>query len=94
MKKTFKLTAENKKPERQVDSVKHEIKKYLSRERRKKLPEDVDFWDFDCKIGESDASAATIKVQEINANIDKLVADSKESFYLELLAKPGYKPNK
>ena len=94
MKKSFNLTAPNKTPERQTDSVKHEIKKYVTREQRKSVPADVDFWDFDCKIGEELDSALIIHVSEINKKIDALVLDKKERFYLEILAKPDHRMNK
>lgn len=94
MKKQFNLTAPNNKPERHVDSVKHEIKKYVSREQRKALPEGVDFWDFDCKIGDNTENAFVIHVSEINKKIDQLVLDKKEMFYLEILAKAGHRANK
>jgi hypothetical protein len=94
MKKTFPLTATNKKPERHLDSVKHDIKKYIARERRKTLPENYDFWDFDCKIGPSEQEAATIHVAEINAKIMNLAAEDNQSFYLEILAKPGIRTKK
>lgn len=93
MKKQFNLTAPNNKPERHVDSVKHEIKKYISREQRKALPEGVDFWDFDCKIGDDAETALVVHVSEINKKIDALVVDNKEKFYLEILAKPGHRAN-
>ena len=51
MKKKFSLKHPKIKPARRVEAVKHEIRKYLKRERRKELPEGVDFWDFDCKFG-------------------------------------------
>ena len=89
MKKTFLLTAPNKQPERQCDSVKFEIRKYISRERRKKLPEGVDYWDFDCKIGADLQSAQVIHVAEINKKIDVLFNEKKPSFYIEILAKYG-----
>ncbi len=91
MKKNFKLTAENKAPARQVDAVKHEIKKYLARERRKTVTEGFDFWDFDCKFGESAEKSSALEVSEINKSIDATVAEGKESFYIEILAKPGKK---
>lgn len=95
MKKTFSLTAPNKAPERQVDWTKHEIKKYLGREKRKALPEGVDFWDFDCRIGADEESAEVIFVNEIRPNIDKIVSAGHKTFYLEILAKPGkHNPNK
>lgn len=94
MKKNFNLTAPNKTPERQTDSVKHEIKKYITREQRKSVPADVDFWDFDCKMGDDLQSASVIHVSEINKKIDALNLEKKEVFYLEVLAKPGHRTNK
>ncbi len=89
MKKTFLFTAPNKQPERQCDSVKYEIRKYIARERRKKLPEGVDYWDFDCRIGASAESAEVIHVAEINKRIDILFNEKQPSFYVEILAKQG-----
>ena len=94
MKKTFTLIATNKTPERQADAIKHEIKKYLTRERKKERPDKVDFWDFNCKIGLSENKARTVETTLINKMISKYVADEAESFYLEILAKPGYKTPK
>ena len=50
MKKTFELTHPKIKVERMVEAVKHEVKKYLKRERNKTLPEDADYWDFDLSL--------------------------------------------
>lgn len=94
MKKQFSLTASNKTPERQVDSIKHEIKKYIVRERKKAIPEGSDFWDFDCKIGADEQTATPIETYQINKKIDSLFAENKETFYIEILAKPGHKPLK
>ena len=41
MKKTFQLRPEGKHPDRVLDATKHEIRKYLKRERRRDLPEGV-----------------------------------------------------
>ncbi len=92
--KEFKLTDPKKAPARQVDYVKHEISKYIARERRKPLKESVDFWDFDCKIGKDEESAEVIHVSEINKSIDKIVIENAERFYIEILAKPGYRTKK
>jgi hypothetical protein len=92
--KEFKLTDPKKAPARQVDYVKHEISKYIARERRKPLKESVDFWDFDCKIGKDEESAEVIHVSEINKSIDKIVIGNAERFYIEILAKPGYRTKK
>ena len=88
MKKTFELTHPKIKAERMIESVKHEVKKYLKRERNKTLPEGADYWDFDCKIGASEQTADVIHVATINKQIDIMAADL-TSFYLEILAKPA-----
>tara|TARA_R110000822_G_C15299511_1_gene491812 strand:+ start:1481 stop:1771 length:291 start_codon:yes stop_codon:yes gene_type:complete len=89
MKKTFELTHPKIKVARMVESVKHEVKKYIKRERNKSLPEDADYWDFDCKIGKSAATADVIHVTTINQQVDTLVAEGVTSFYLEILVKPA-----
>ena len=43
MRKTFPLRAEGKHPDRVLEAVKHEIRKYIKRERRRDLPEGADF---------------------------------------------------
>jgi hypothetical protein len=91
MKKEFKLTDPKKAPARQVDAVKHEINKYIARERKKKVTEGVDYWDFDCKFGKDQTTAAVIHVSEINKSIDKEVLDESESIYIEIVAKPGHR---
>jgi hypothetical protein len=96
MKKTFKLSHPKIKPARLVDSIKHEVKKYIKRERNKKLPENADFWDFDCKYGKTEEEAQDIHLTEINKCIDGAVSQELESFYLEMIVKEGsrqYKAN-
>ena len=87
MKKTFYFNVTNKKRERQVESIRQEINKYISRERRKPLPDNADFWGFDCKVGESHENALIIHVEEISSKITELTSKEVESFYLEILAK-------
>jgi len=94
MKKTFKLTHPKIKVPRLVEAIKHEVKKYLQRERRKPLPPEVDFWDFDCRFGIDEASSEVIHVADINKAISKAEEQQLESFYLEILAKPGHRSRK
>lgn len=94
MKKTFKLTHAKIKMPRLIDAAKHEAKKYLKRERKKKLPEGVDYWDFDCKYGPTENEAKKIHVSEINKSMDDAEASKLESFYLEILVAPGYRTKK
>ncbi len=94
MRKTFQLSHPKIKLARLVEAIKHEVKKYIKRERNKKLPEDVDFWDFDCKFGQTAEEAQVIHLSEINKYIDKAEEQQVESFYLEILVKPGYRTKK
>ncbi|MDA3925117.1 MAG: DUF6172 family protein [Kiritimatiellae bacterium] len=94
MKKTFNLINEKIKYPRQVEAVKHDIKKYIKRERRKDLPKDVDFWDFSCKYGDTENEAEVIHLAEINKCIDGAEKRGLDSFYVEILAKPGHRTKK
>jgi hypothetical protein len=94
MKKTFQMTHPKIKPPRLVEAIKHEVKKYLQRERRKPLPPDVDFWDFDCRFGADEASSEPIHVADINKAISRAEEQQFASFYLEILAKPGRRSKK
>ncbi len=89
MKKTISLTHPKTKVPRLVEAAKHEVKKYLKRERNKKLPEGVDYWDFDCKYGTTEESAEVIHLSEMNKYIDEAEKQGLESFYIEVITKPG-----
>ncbi|MBT7610368.1 MAG: hypothetical protein HN576_11475 [Bacteriovoracaceae bacterium] len=94
MKKTFQFNVKNKTTDRQIDSIKSEVKKYFGRERRKKLPESVDYWDFECKIGNNEKVADSVHMSKINEMINKIAATKTESFYLEILAIPAQRMKK
>ncbi len=90
MKKTFKLEHPKIKVPRVVDSVKHEIKKYLKRERAKALPSGANYWRFDCKFGQSEETAVAIMLPTLNSHIDELVDNNILTLYVELKAQPVY----
>ena len=94
MKKTFNLSHPKIKVPMLVESIKHEVKKYIKRERKKTLPEKVDFWDFDCRFGVDEASSEIIHVSTINKHISQAETDELQSFYLEILVKPGIRSKK
>ena len=94
MKKTFKMTHPKIKVPRLVEAIKYEVKKYIRRERKKTLPDDVDFWDFDCRFGADEASSDVIHLSTINKFISQAEEKQLESFYLEILVKPGYRSKK
>lgn len=94
MKKTFELSHPKLKLPRLVEAIKYEVKKYIRRERRKKLPAGVDFWDFDCRFGVDEATSEVIHLSTINRHISEAEAKQLDSFYLEILVKPGYRTKK
>ena len=89
MKKTFQLRPEGKHPDRVLDATKHEIRKYLKRERRRDLPEGVDFWDFDCKFGLTQDSAEVVHLANLIERIDAAAKEAAPACYVEILAKHG-----
>lgn len=94
MKKTFSLTHPKLPVPRLVEAIKHEVKKYIKRERKKTLPDKVDFWDFDCKFGADEETSKVIHLSEINKYISEAESKQLDSFYLEILVKPGYRSQK
>ena len=94
MRKTFQLTHPKIKVPRLVESAKHEIRKYLKRERRRELPEGVDFLDFDCRFGPTQDEATELHLAEITKRIDEAEAKHLTSFYVEILAKHGHRSKK
>lgn len=94
MKKTFSINDPKNTPARVIESIKSELRKYVKRERKKKLPEDVDFWDFDCKVGETAEKALPLHVAEINQALDHALADDWQTVYFEIIAKPGIRTHK
>ncbi len=89
MKKTFKLNIEGKNRDRVLDAVKQDIRKYVKRQRRVPLPEGVDFWDFDCRFGASEATATVVHFATVMPLVDAAAKEGADAFYLELLAKEG-----
>ena len=89
MKKTFALRPEGKNPDRVLDAVKHELRKYMKREQRRDLPAEAHFWDFDCRLGADEASAETVHPKVLTAQLDAMAQDGAAQVYVEILAKPA-----
>jgi len=87
MKKTFKLDHPKIKVPRVVDSVKHEIRKFLKKERKKPLPSGAKYWGFDCKFGQSEETAVEVELSSVMEKIDDLVANNIMTIYVEITAK-------
>jgi hypothetical protein len=91
MKKTYSLMIEGKNPDRVLEATKHDIRNYIKRCRKVSLPEGVDFWDFDCKVGADQASATTVHLAELIAGLDAVAKEGHASAYVEVEAKDGHR---
>ena len=98
MKKTYPLASTSHKLPRVIELIKSDVRKYIKRERRKKLPKGADFWDFDCRVGADSETAANVHIAEINGAIDRAGGDDGDgegaSVYIEILAKGGHRTRK
>jgi hypothetical protein len=92
MKKSFPLHIQGKADARVVEQVKHDVRKYVQRERRKTLPPEFSLWEFTCKVGPGAASAEDVSLGEIGPAIDTVVRTGAESVYVEVLAVPSHRP--
>jgi hypothetical protein len=89
MRKLFPLAHPGHKPPQVVASIKNEVRKYLKRERRKALPEGVDYWDFDCQVGPDRDAPKPTHIATLTAAIDTAAEQGWANVYIEILAKPG-----
>jgi hypothetical protein len=91
MKKTYPLQVQGKNPDRVLEATKHDIRNYIKRCRKVSLPEGVDFWDFDCKVGADVAAATTVHLAELIAGLDTVAKAGHASAYVEVEAKEGHR---
>jgi Family of unknown function (DUF6172) len=91
MKKIYALQIEGKHPDRVLEAAKHDIRKYVKRCRKISLPEGVDFWDFDCKVGADKASALPVHLAEVTAKVDAVAKEGHASVYVEVEATHGHR---
>lgn len=89
MRKQFILLDEKKNPQRVIEAIKHEIRKYIKRERSKKLPVGMDFWDFDCRFGSNSDAMQPLHVAQLTAALDKASEEKWEQCTVEIIAKPA-----
>jgi len=95
MKKIFKLTDEKKHEDRVLEAVKHDIRKYVKREKKKKLADaKLTYWDFDCKVGATSDTAEVVEFDALIKALDAVKATGAAECYVEILAKVVDKPVK
>jgi hypothetical protein len=92
MKKVFPFTSPGRDRARVVESIKHDVRKYVKRERKKTPPDDFELWDFNCRVGASPETAVAKSVKELSAAIDAVAATEAPAAYVEILAVPGRRP--
>jgi hypothetical protein len=93
VKKVFQLKDEKKHEDRVLEGIKHEVRKYIKREKRKTLPEsETMYWDFDCKVGAEASSAQTVEFDALIKAIDTVKESGAEQCYVEVLSKAVEKP--
>ncbi|MEO7159091.1 MAG: DUF6172 family protein [Polaromonas sp.] len=91
MRKTYLLNLEGKNRDRLLEASKHDIRKYVKRERSRPLPAGVDFWDFDCKFGSNEATAAVVHFATLMGLIDTVAQEGGEQFYVEVVTRHGHR---
>lgn len=95
MKKVFKIKQEKLKPDRAVDAIKNELRKYIKREKKKDLPnKKTMYWDFACKFGQSEELALECEFDEIILHLNSVVEKNWDECYIEVMAKAVDKPIK
>lgn len=94
MKKTFPLRVPGKEDVRVVEAIKVTVAKYVKRERRKKLPEGVDFWDFQCAVGPENGTAAPTHLTDVAKAIEAVALAGAAGVYVEVLTCPGHRAKK
>jgi hypothetical protein len=94
VRKTYRLNIEGKNRDRLLEASKHDIRKYVKRERSRALPEGVDFWDFDCRFGSDEASAVGVHFATLTGLIDTVAQEGGEQFYVEVVTKHGHRTHK
>ena len=91
MKKTFDLIHPKIKPARLLETVRRDINRYVKRERGKPLPEGVDYWDFDCRFGDTEEEAKDVHLSDIKKCLDEVGRRQLTSFFVEILVKEGHR---
>ena len=88
MKKNFSLHAPRKADARVLDSIKHDVRKNVKRERKKPLPEGAGEWKFECRVGADQQTAEPVPLKDISSALDRVAAGGVDSVYIEIISVP------
>ena len=89
MKKIFKIQVEGRNRDRQLEASKHEVRKYVARQRRASLPEGVDYWDFACRFGLTQADAKEVHFATLIGHMDEAAQAGTSEFFVDILGING-----
>ena len=84
MKKNYPLQVEGKNPERVLDAVKHDIRRYFKRERARAFPPETNVWRFDCKLGLDESNAQETTEATLFTELSALAAQGATSVHVEI----------
>lgn len=94
LRKTYLLNIEGKNRDRLVEAAKHDMRRYVKRERSRPLPPGIDFWDFECRFGPDESAATPVHFATLTECIDAIVAAGAPQFYAELQTRHGQRSAK
>ncbi len=86
MNKRFLLKEKNKNSDRLLESIKHQIRKYIKREKRKVINDEDNILRFACKFAKNNEEVDTISFVDITKCINEASQEDCESFYIEIIA--------
>lgn len=89
MNKTYKLIEEKRTKDRVVEAIKHEIRKYIKREKNKPLKDGVDFWKMECKISKDSDELVFVEFNDLVKTIDTIVLNEATTLNIEILSTEG-----
>jgi len=87
MRKTYRLDTEGKNRDRLLDAVRHDIRRYIQRERRRAVPEGSDYWAMDCRVGTGAEAAQAVHESELISRLDAAASEGANAVYVEILAR-------
>jgi hypothetical protein len=94
LKKLFQLTVEGRNRDRLLDASKHEVRKYVARQRRAALPEGVDYWDFACRFGSTEADATDVHFATMIGHMDEAGKAGADGFFVSIVGRAGVRTTK
>ncbi len=89
MKKLFQLNVEGRNRDRLLDASKHEVRKYVARQRRAALPDGVDYWDFACRFGPTETEATDVHFSTLIGLMDEAGKAGADAFFVSILGTRG-----